>query len=211
MTEIMEKIIEQRKSLDKSLEEMMTRSNKDKVQLDERIKYSKERTEQLKNSMKVSSDYLKRGEDLLAAAEPKHHNSEEERQMSEETREAYKKLREFMNTDSEQHSAEAKLRRGAGSRSANVLTAHGVTKDLVLELNRMAGSSFTRDALVEHVATHFPDKKKNEWNDIVVAALVEQGRTISGSDLDAALKNNANLQHEKFRLSKDSFETRNDL
>jgi hypothetical protein len=117
-----------------------------------------------------------------------------------------------MNKDSAEMTAEERLKRGLGNRVSNTLEKHGVSDALVKELNRMHGSSVPRDALIQHVSTHFPEKKSEDWHDIVIAAIAFHGKPIpEASDAETALKHQADFDKLKFHRAKDSFETQKEL
>jgi hypothetical protein len=98
-------------------------------------------------------------------------------------------------------------------KSKNALETHGVDDALVTEINRMAASFIPRDAILNHISTHFPDKKTEDWNDIMIASLAKNRRRIPGQDTDRAARQEALLKQKKFERAKQSFETqqKNDL
>jgi hypothetical protein len=51
------------------------------------------------------------------------------------------------------------------------LRSHGATAAIIQEINNMHGSNIPRESILAHVATHFPDKKQSDLNDIVISAL----------------------------------------
>lgn len=119
-----------------------------------------------------------------------------------------------------QRSAHSYGSRGAGTTSTDsssnditehklhaTLKSHGVADSLVQEINDMATAYIPRETIVQHVKTHYPDKREHEWNDIVIAAVGSQNRKQpDGTDLEKANKENAQFQNEKFQRAKRSFE-----
>lgn len=96
---------------------------------------------------------------------------------------------------------------GIGSISG-ILEKHSVDDSLILELNRMAASSVTRDALIQHVKAHFPEKNQDEWNDIVVASLSTQRRSSRRMATEHSRIHETDVKRARFDRSKTSFEAK---
>lgn len=98
-------------------------------------------------------------------------------------------------------------------KTKNALETHGVDDAFVTEINRMAASFIPRDAILNHISTHFPEKKTEDWNDIMIASLAKNRRRIPGQDTDRAARQEALLKQKKFERAKQSFDTqqKNDL
>jgi hypothetical protein len=91
----------------------------------------------------------------------------------------------------------------------STLAAHGVSSALVKEINNMAASRISRESIVKHVQTHFPNKEPHEWNDIVISAISVAGKTQSDPlDTDKASKREAIFQKTRFNQAKQSMEDR---
>lgn len=87
------------------------------------------------------------------------------------------------------------------------LSSHGVPPSLVNEINNMASARVPREQIVEHVKTHFPSKKENDWNDIVVAAVGSRGKLQpEGQDFVKATRSEVAFDAERFKRAKDSLE-----
>ena len=67
----------------------------------------------------------------------------------------------------------------ANGKLQSTLAAHGVKDVLVQEINNMKNSFIPREHIIQHVASHFPRKTSEEWNDIVISALGMGGNLAS--------------------------------
>jgi hypothetical protein len=99
---------------------------------------------------------------------------------------------------------------GVGETRA-LLESHGVSDAVIQEINRMAASKVPREHLVQHIRSHFPGKKTDDLNDIVVSALNAAHRDTPKSALDHAKKDELLFNAAKFQRNKASFESRSDL
>ncbi len=93
----------------------------------------------------------------------------------------------------------------------SLLESHGVTDAVVQEINRLAASNIPREQLVQHIRDHFPGKRVDDLNDIVVSALSAAHRSTPKSALDHAKKDELLFNAAKFQRSKESFKTNKDL
>eukprot|EP01039_Chlorochromonas_danica_P000474 gene476-513_t len=94
-------------------------------------------------------------------------------------------------------------------RSHQILQAHNIPESLVDEINRMAASLIPREAIVQHVASHYPAKKTHELNDIVIAAVAIKDKSIPDTtDTKHANKETTAFHSTKFERSQASFEER---
>lgn len=94
-------------------------------------------------------------------------------------------------------------------RSHQILQAHNIPESLVDEINRMAASLIPREAIVQHIASHYPAKKIHELNDIVIAAVAIKDKTIPDTtDTKHATKETTAFHSTKFERSQASFEER---
>jgi hypothetical protein len=87
-----------------------------------------------------------------------------------------------------------------------ILDTHGVDDPLVDELNRMATSSVSRDAMIQHVGSHFPEKSKSDWNDILVASLGVRGRKPKGMSTDHARHHEHQFRKQQYERKRATFE-----
>ena len=89
------------------------------------------------------------------------------------------------------------------SKLEETLTIHGVSSAMVNEINDMATSYIPREAIVQHVQSHFPNKREHEWNDIVIAAVGVAGRRQPEvTDMQKSNRDNAEQQKKKFKSAK---------
>ncbi|KAJ1397480.1 hypothetical protein B484DRAFT_406969 [Ochromonadaceae sp. CCMP2298] len=92
------------------------------------------------------------------------------------------------------------------------LKAHGVSDGLMREINNMASSQIPREAIIQHVQTHFPNKAQHEWNEIVVSAIAVRGNR-QPDMLDMKKANREELVRDKnrFQQAKKSLGQRTEL
>lgn len=64
--------------------------------------------------------------------------------------------------------------RGTGGGIANKLKTHGVEPSMQRAIAGMAKSGLSHETIVKNIQKHFPEKKKSEINDIVIAANINQ-------------------------------------
>lgn len=105
-----------------------------------------------------------------------------------------------------------KRRQSGGLHS--ILSRHSVDEKLVEDISRMAKSSIPHEAMVQHVKQHFPEKRPDEWNDIVVAALGSRNQRVDHMDNEKSRKIQSENRQRSFDRMKASFEKRhssNDL
>jgi ElaB/YqjD/DUF883 family membrane-anchored ribosome-binding protein len=226
MTEIEDRIESQRNAMKEATSKVEEGTRASRAKHDDEMKAARDRIDKLK------ADSLERAEKARARAaevrERTHLNlpnrddrskgpghdaatilsKSEDPNLSQEQRDSYKKLHEFMQKDPQKLHGEDRRKHAMGHPAGNVLDTHGVDAALVEEINRMAASSVSRDALVQHVSTHFPNKQKDDWNDIVIAALGSKGKgvPVSNMDRDKSLKTEALLSKTKFDRRKDSLD-----
>ena len=92
------------------------------------------------------------------------------------------------------------------------LEVHGVSHALVKEINNMASASISREAIIKHVQTHFPNKDPHEWNDIVISAINVAGKSMPDPlQTNKASQNEVLQQKRKFQQAKQSLEHKQDL
>ncbi len=209
MTDIEDKIRNQRRSLEETARKLQESSRQQRMKHEEQLKASRERIE------KIKAEAAQRTRPSPRSREPKPEETTSEATtetaktedtQSPEVKEAHKKLNDFIASEG------GKSRPVAGSnRAATTLEVHGVDNSLIEELGRMATSSIPRDAMIQHVAKHFPEKKQDEWNEIVLSALSVKGKHVPDtSATDHALRNEARLKQLKFERSKASAEAKSE-
>lgn len=92
-----------------------------------------------------------------------------------------------------------------------VLEAHGVTDSLIQEINRMSAANVPRANIIQHVGMHFPEKRPDDINDIVIAAVAATNRVIKKGATDKAKKQEASFNSMLFERKKNSMQTQLDL
>lgn len=210
MTDIEDKIRNQRRSLEETARKLQESSRQQRMKHEEQLKASRERIE------KIKAEASQRTRPSARSREPKTEETTSEATTTEtaktentrtpEVKEAQKKLNDFIASEG------GKARPATGSnRASTTLELHGVDNSLIEELGRMATSSIPRDAMIQHVAKHFPEKKQDEWNEIVLSALSVKGKHAPDtSATDHALRNEARLKQLKFERSKASAEAKSE-
>lgn len=101
---------------------------------------------------------------------------------------------------------EAKSRKMQSGNLQGILSRHSVDSKLVDDLSRMAASSIPHDSMVQHVKQHFPEKRPDEWNDIVIAALGTRHRTLETMDNQRAKQIESENKRQRYERMKASFE-----
>lgn len=101
---------------------------------------------------------------------------------------------------------EAKSRKAQSGNLQGILSRHTVDSKLVDELSRMASSSIPHDSMIQHVKQHFPEKRPDEWNDIVIAALGTRHRTLETMDNQRAKQIESENRRQRYERMKASFE-----
>lgn len=94
-------------------------------------------------------------------------------------------------------------------RLRSTLDSHGVDEAVIQEISRLAATSVPREHIVQHLGTHFPNKKSSELNDIMIAALSYKGTEMPDpSATNNAKKKEVEMSNRRFERSKASFEAR---
>lgn len=209
ITEIEDKIRNQRKTLEDTAKKLQESSRQQRLKHDEHLKASRDRIEKIKSeaAQRARATPARSTEKTTeeAAADPA---SKVEKERSPEVTEAHKKLDDFIENSAKVKAGE-ELKKGGKNLASSTLALHGVDDSLIEELHRMSTSSITREAMIQHVSQHFPEKKPDEWNEIVLSALAVKGKSPPDvSATDHALKNEARLKQLKFERSKASAEAK---
>jgi hypothetical protein len=98
---------------------------------------------------------------------------------------------------------------GSGE-TKSLLESYGVSDSVVEEINKLATAKVPRDAIANHIRDHFPDRKSDELNDIVVSALGAAQKGAPKSALDNARKHERLFEDIKFQRKKSSHEMQRD-
>lgn len=101
---------------------------------------------------------------------------------------------------------ESKSRKSQSGNLQSILSRHAVDNKLVEELSRMAASSIPHDSMVQHVKQHFPEKRPDEWNDIVIAALGTRHRRLETMDNQRSKQIESENRRQRYERMKASYE-----
>ena len=86
-----------------------------------------------------------------------------------------------------------------------------LNKVLINEINRMTAANIPREAIVDHVRSHYPEKQPHEWTDIVVMASMHGGRLSDTNDHKKAKREEIAFNQLKYERQKAAHEARKKL
>jgi hypothetical protein len=79
---------------------------------------------------------------------------------------------------------------------------------MVEDISRMARSAIPHESMVQHVKQHFPDKRPDECNDIVIAALGSRYLHVDRMDNEKSRQIETENRQRNFDRTRASFDIR---
>lgn len=177
------------------------RENFDK-NIQELRRVNEERMRQVQEHAQKTRDEInqyREGVDIVPGKKDKLDNSRSEDDTNRilETKLRLEKLRE-----------ESRSHRSDNGNLNSILARHSVNPELIEEISRMSSASIPHESMIKHVKQHFPEKRPDEWNDIVLAALGARKKPFYGMDNERAREIDIENKHRRFDRMKAAFEAR---
>lgn len=186
-----EAIAEHRKKLDNHVNELKRLS-------DERMRSVLGRTQQnIERAKNMQDDLTKTTQSGSYKSKKTEHDMHEEQERLRQTQDRIEKSKKASKND-----------RHTRGDIHSVLTRHSVSEEMVDDISRMAKASIPRESIIQHIKQHYPDKRPDEWNDIVVAAMGKRQQVIEPMDTDHAHQVSMENKKRRFEQAKTSFQQR---